>query len=167
MSLAADAREAVRERPFLWWALRAGVVNYTAAAERLDLDGDPDAVATALRRYADELPPVSADARRARVTMQSGVGIVTDDSDGDAEPSTLLTVGGVHIVDDAGSSTAILATGDVDTRALVTVLDRCAAANVGVEAAGVADESLSLVVSRRDGPTAVQLVEAALDAVMG
>jgi len=34
MSLAADTREAVRERPTLYDALRAGVVNYTAAAER-------------------------------------------------------------------------------------------------------------------------------------
>jgi|APHM01.1.fsa_nt_gi hypothetical protein len=55
MSLAAETREAVRERPVLYDALRAGIVNYTAAAERLALNGDREAIATALRRFAESL----------------------------------------------------------------------------------------------------------------
>ena len=55
MSLASETRDAVRARPFLYDALRAGVVNYTAAARELDVDGEVDAVATALRRFAEEL----------------------------------------------------------------------------------------------------------------
>lgn len=86
MSLAAEAREAVREHPFLLSALRAGVVNHRAAAEFLELDGDPDAVATALRRFAETLPEYETESRDARVTMHSGVGVVggrTDPGDGD------------------------------------------------------------------------------------
>src|SRR6056297_2372029 len=55
MSVAAATREAVRDRPALYDALRAGVVNYTAAADALDVDGDREAIATALRRFAAEL----------------------------------------------------------------------------------------------------------------
>jgi hypothetical protein len=44
VTLAAEAREAVRRRPFLYDALGAGVVNYSAAARLLDVDGETDAV---------------------------------------------------------------------------------------------------------------------------
>jgi len=43
MSVAERTRAAVREEPFLHDALRAGVVNYRAAARYLDV-GDEDAV---------------------------------------------------------------------------------------------------------------------------
>ncbi|MFT4958602.1 MAG: hypothetical protein ACI9EZ_001934, partial [Halobacteriales archaeon] len=55
MSLAERTREAARARPFLVEGLRAKVVNYTAAARFLDVDGEVDAVATALRRYGEGL----------------------------------------------------------------------------------------------------------------
>ena len=73
MTVAAEAREAVRERPFLETALRAGVVNYTAAARFLEV-GDEEAVAAALRRYAGELDDYRPPDRRASVSMRSGVG---------------------------------------------------------------------------------------------
>ena len=78
MSLAEDTREAVRRRPFLLAALRAGVVNYTAAARSLadEVKGDPESIATALRRFAGSLPEWETDARNARVSMQSGLGTV-------------------------------------------------------------------------------------------
>ena len=47
-SLAARTREAVRNEPFLHDALRAGVLNYTAVARYLEVDGEHDAIATAL-----------------------------------------------------------------------------------------------------------------------
>ncbi|PSP45784.1 hypothetical protein BRC63_00815 [Halobacteriales archaeon QH_10_70_21] len=68
MTVAADAREAVRDHPFLETALRAGVLNYTAAARFLDV-GDEEAVAAALRRYADELDDHDPPDRRASVSM--------------------------------------------------------------------------------------------------
>lgn len=160
MSLAAEARAAARERPFLLAAMRAGVVNYTAAADRLELDGDREAVATALRRFAEGLPAYETDAREARVTMTRGVGVREA-----ADDEPLLSVGGASVVPDAGDATAVLASGDVDAAALATVLARCLAADVAPVAAGAADGALLVVVGRRDGVDALRVVESALDAV--
>lgn len=166
MSLAADTRDAVSERPFLRAALRAGIVNYTAAADWLVEDaaigGDRDAVATALRRFADDLPTYDTEARRASVSMRSGVGLV--DADSDRGSDGLLRVGDAAVVPD-GSKTAIVATGDVDTQALTQILDRFAGAGIEADAAGVAADWLVVLVRRRDGATAVREVEDALDDV--
>ena len=168
MSLAADAREAVRERPFLRDALRAGVVNHSAAAAWLaadaDLDGDADAVATAIRRFRSELPPYETAARNVSVSMQSGVTIIHD-YDGEEQPTDALLRLGDAALADGGSQTAILATGEVDAAALATILRRLAAADVRPAAAAAVGESLVVAVERRDGPTAVRIVEAALAAV--
>ncbi|WP_117591554.1 DUF7523 family protein [Haloprofundus halophilus] len=165
MSLAADARDAARERPFLLTALRAGVVNYAAAASHLDVDGETDAIATALRRYAEELPPLETEPRDARVTMQSGVGVVDAADAESANGDALLTLGGRAVVAGDGSQTAILATGEVDADALTTVLGRLQTAEIPVDAAATAGGSLLVVVGRRDGVNALQVVEAALEAV--
>ena len=157
MSLAAETRAAVRARPFLNAALRAGVVNFAAAARHVDVAEDTDAVATALRRYAADLPDLETEARRARVSMHGGVETGVEDP--------LLAVGSVGLGEGDGDGTAILATGAVDAAALGHVLGVLAANEVSVEAAGVAGESLVVVVPRRDGPAAVQHVEAALETV--
>jgi hypothetical protein len=159
MSLAARTREAAADRPFLVDALGAGVVNYTAAARFLDVDGDVDAVATALRRFADELPAYETEGRETRVTMQSGLGEVADPDD------ALLVVGDSALAPTGGSLRGVLATGHVDAPALATVLRRLSAANVSVEAAGTAGDALLVVVDSRDGADAVRTVEDALDAV--
>ncbi|WP_224336985.1 DUF7523 family protein [Haloprofundus halobius] len=165
MSLAADAREAARERPFLLTALRASVVNYSAAATHLDIDGDTDAIATALRRYAEELPPLEIETRDTRVTMKSGVG-VADAADAETtDEDALLTLGGSAVVADGGSQTAIVATGEADVDALATVLGRLQASEIPVDAAATAGDSLVVVVGRRDGVNALRVVEAALEAV--
>ncbi|MWV65307.1 hypothetical protein GRS48_10820 [Halorubrum sp. JWXQ-INN 858] len=165
MSLAAAVREAVRERPFVRDALRAGLVNHAAAAEWLaadaGLDGDADAIATALRRFRADLPEYATAGRTATVSMRSGVGVVTAPASAD-EP--LLTVGGTAVVPE-GSRTAIVATGAVDPAALGAALGRLAAVEVAVAAAGVAGDTLLVVVERRDGATAVRTVEAALGSV--
>ncbi|WP_144924731.1 DUF7523 family protein [Halorubrum salsamenti] len=170
MSLAAETREAARERPFVLDALRAGVLNHSAAAawlaDEAGLDGDPDAIATALRRFREELPDYATVDRAASVSMRSGVGVVDGDG-GDVDGSAadpLLRAGGAAVVPE-GRETAILATGAVDAAALASVLRRLAAAEVAVEAAGVAGEALVVVVGRRDGATAVRVVEDALAAV--
>ncbi|MFC5366819.1 DUF7523 family protein [Salinirubrum litoreum] len=163
MSLAGETREAVRARPFLLTALRAGVVNYSAAANLLALDGDPEAVATALRRFAADLPAYDPESRQATVRMRSGVGRVETGSD----PEPLLSVGDVGFSPDVdgGRLTAVVASGAVDTDALATVLSRLSVEDVTVEAAGVGDESLIVVVGRRDGAGAVRVVEDALRSV--
>ncbi len=159
MSLAAETRQAAEEHPFLLAGLRAGVVNFTAAARFLSVDGETDAVATALRRYADELPDYETSARDARVSMQSGVGPVEDPGE------ALLVVGGTMLGPGDGSRTAILATGSVDASALATTLETLAIEEVEVLAAGVGAETMVVVVDRLAGATAVRAVERTLEAV--
>ena len=163
MSTAAATREAVRERPFLLLALRAGVVNYTAAAERLGLDAGNDAVATALRRFAEDLPEFETHETGARVRMESGVGLI--DAGAEAAEDALLSVGGSAVVPDAGSLTAVLATGDVDTAALGAVCGRLDAEAIDAEAAAVGNGTLLVVVDRREGVAALRAVEDALSSV--
>ena len=159
MSLAERTREAVRDRPFLRDGLRAGVVNYTAVARHLNVDGDVDAVATALRRFAEELPAYETDSRSVRVTMESGMGRTEDAAD------ALLVLGDAALASAGGSLTGVLATGDVDARSLSAVLRRLAAAGVDVEAAAVAGDALLVVVEQRAGADAVRTVEDALGEV--
>jgi hypothetical protein len=164
MSLAAETREAVRKRPYLLCALRAGVVNYAAAAESLDVEGDVDSVATALRRYAEDLPDLSTEARDATVRMRSGVGLAGEDVAAADDDDRVLTVGGVEMVAADGPLTALVARGDVDARALSAAVSRLDAEDVVVDAAGVAGDELVVVVPRRQGANALRLVEESLDA---
>ena len=171
MSLAAETRAAVRARPWLLSALRAGVVNYAAAAESLDVDGDREAVATALRRFEADLSPVDAETRDVTVRMRSGVELMHDDADDDAERATaagsdaLLSVRGAKITPTGGGLTAITVDGEVDARALTAVVDRLDAESVVVDAAGVTGDRLVIVVPRSDGAAALRTVEDAVAAV--
>ncbi|SNZ05316.1 hypothetical protein SAMN06269185_0826 [Natronoarchaeum philippinense] len=159
MSLAERTRAAARERPFLLDALRAGVVNYSAAARFLAVDGEDDAVATALRRYADELPAVERTERDARVTMQRRVGLVEA-----PDPDALLRLGDVGVAPD-GQLTAIAAEGDVGAGDLGAVSRRLAAEEIGVEAAAAVDGRLTVVVEGSDAIDALRTVEAAVAAM--
>ena len=192
MTLAADTRAAVRRRPFLHEALRAGVLNYAAAARLLDVEGEQSAVVAALRRYAETLSPYDETARDVRVTMRSGLGErstrndgrddatdgtgnrtepgdasgdSSEESESDPEAEPLLRVGDRGFVPDAGTLTGVLVTGAVDSRVLFHVLGRLTVAGIDPTAAGVAGNALAIVVSRGDGPTAVRVIESALDAV--
>lgn len=154
MSLAERTREAVRARPFLHEALRAGIVNYTAAARYLDV-GEETAVAAALRRYGAELEEVAVREGSVRVTMESGVG--------QTEENPLLRVGETALGIDGGDRSAILARGALSIRDGRQVLGRCETAEVTTVAFGATGETLVLVVERRDGPTALRLVEAVVE----
>ena len=197
MSVAAATREAVRDRPALYDALRAGVVNYTAAADTLDVDGDREAIATALRRFAAELAGDAGSTDRSiTVRLHSDAATVetllsvdgsavggTDSGAGDSEPTTgdrgdSATGDPEPTADDGGASagepggapvvdtpTAVEVTGTVDARLLAAVLDRLRIADVSVGGAGMAGGSLVVVVPRREGPTAVRLIESTADAV--
>ncbi|WP_115865549.1 DUF7523 family protein [Halorussus litoreus] len=166
MTLAEAAREAARRRPALLGALRAGVVNYTAAARSLDeeVDGDTESVATALRRFAESLPDDATESLDARVSMRSGLGEVKRD-EADLERENLLAVGGTVLQPDAGALTGVVARGEADGCALAHVLDRLDVEGIAVRTAGVADGTLVVAVERRDGPDALRVVEDALDAV--
>ncbi len=165
-SFAAATRDAVRARPLLYDALRAEVCNHRAAADRIldDLPGDPDpdTVATALRRFAADAAPADCESRRAPVRVRRGLAPVDD------EP--LLAVGGMTLGEDAAADrTALLATGDVDSRALEVVLAHLRVTGVATTAAGVTAGggagALAVVVSDDDRTAALRAVEDALDAV--
>ncbi|MFB6295544.1 MAG: hypothetical protein ABEH66_01725 [Halobacteriales archaeon] len=153
MSLAAETRDAVRARPFLHDALRAGVLNYAAAARALDVDGDPEAIAAALRRFEDELDESTRDDPGARpvVRMERGLQAVAGEG--------LLGVDGSGYAPGDGAFTGVLATGDVDARSLETALGVLRVRDVPVEAAGVAGDALVVVVERGDGPDALRAIE--------
>lgn len=159
-SLAERARAAVDASPSLRDALRTGVVNYAAAARSLDVDGEEDALATALRRYADELPEYQVRSVRASVSMRSGVGPVDDETNEDP----LFSIDGLQY-GSGGESTALVASGDVDTTALGAVIHRLAVADITPEAAGVAGDTLVVIVERREGARAIRCVEDALEHV--
>ncbi|MFB6250336.1 MAG: hypothetical protein ABEI27_01395 [Halobellus sp.] len=170
MSLAAETRAAVRARPWLLRALRAGAVNYTAAAESLDIGGDVDSIATALRRFEADLDPVEETTRDVTVRMRSGVGLAgVDVADAESTPESasdvLLNVGNSAIVTSDGCLTAIVAEEAVDAEALTAVVGRLRAENVLVDAAGVSGDTLVIVVPRSDGANALRLVESALEMV--
>lgn len=170
MSLAAETRRAADDHPFLVAGLRAGVVNFTAAARFLDVDGETDAVATALRRYADDLPGYDPTARDSRVTMESRIGPVETLED------AVLVVGGTALgrsEKEEGRNgngnqnrTALLATGAVDADALRAALAALSLENIAVHAAGVCDGTMVMVVERLDGANAVRAVERALESVL-
>ena len=165
MSLAAETRRAAEDRPFLVAALRAGVVNYTAAARFLadgedGVDGETDAIATALRRYAEELPAYETESRDVRVRMESGVGVVDD------EREALLSVGDLAVGStDGGDRTAIVATGEVDATALAAAVRALSLEGIEPTAAAVGDDAMVLVVDRLAGANALRAVEDALEAV--
>jgi len=158
MTLAGETRAAVEAHPFLRRALRAGVVNHAAAARFLDVEGDEEAVAAAVRRYAEELPAFETGDARARVSMESGLSATADGED------ALLVVGDEGFAADGGDLTALVAAGDLDTRALAFALERLHAADIRPVAAGVS-ASLAVVVPRRDGADALRHLEDALTAV--
>lgn len=159
MSLAEDTRRAVRERPWLFTALRAGVVNYAAVARSLDVGADADAVATALRRFEERLPPLETEPRDVRVT------IARDVSDAGPLASVLLEASVDGNGPDPDDLAAVSASGSVDATVLEHCLGCLRTAGIEVEAAAVVDERLVIYVPRRSGPDALRAVEAAVAAV--
>lgn len=161
MSLAAETREAVRQRPVLYDALRAGIVNYTAAAETLPVDGDRETIATALRRFAEAESTTTLDSsdddRELTVRMESNTTLPADMSGLLGEAPSAKVAG--DDTEQPNAATAVYATGAVDSKLLARVLDRLRIAEIAVYAAGVAEESMVVVVDRREGATTVQIVE--------
>lgn len=156
MSVAEKTRSAVRQRPFLQAALRAGIVNYAAAARTIDVSDDIDAVATALRRFREQLPEWKTEDREVRVSMRSGLE-PTDDG--------LLVIGDQGFAAGNGELTAIVATGTVDAVALEHVLAVLRTNQINVTAAGVSSESLIVVVDRQRAADALRRIEDALAGV--
>lgn len=156
MSLAAETRDAVRSRPFMYDALRAGVLNYAAAARALDVDGDTEAIAAALARFEGELPEPGPDGRESDPTVRMESGLEKSDRE------ALFHLAGTGYASGGGPFVAVLATRDVGARALETALGVLRTAELPVEAAGIAGGALLVVVERGDGPDALRTIEDAL-----
>ena len=175
MSLAAETREPVRARPAPYAVPRPRVVNYTAAAETLAIDGDCEAIATALRRFAESLPSpenTTSETTDSPVTVRMESGI-----DCDSVADALLAVDGVKFDADTAdtqsaaanehsSLTAIHATGAVDSDMLATVLDRLRIADITTQAAGIRNNSLVVVVPRSSGSQTLRAVEAVVSSTV-
>ena len=152
MTIAEVTREATRRHPWLIEALRAGVVNFAAAARFLDV-GDDEAVAAALRRFADDLPALDVDRPNVRIRMRRDVDradLAADDllpatsADGEGEPSSL---------------TALIVRGDVAPGHVAVVLTRLEQAGIHVSAVAAADSRATIAVPRADGARALRMVE--------
>lgn len=152
MSIAAATRSAVDREPFLRLAIRAGVVNYSAAARYLDV-GDHDAVAAALRRLADELPPLEGTDPDRRIRVRRGARLVEDD------PDALLRVGDVGVAIDDGELAAILVAGELSAAVVGGVLTALAEGGIDVRGAGWAGDQLVIVVPSDDRVDALRMVE--------
>jgi len=151
-SIADRTRCALKAQPFVYEALQAGVLNYRAAARTLDVTGDTDAIATALRRYGEDLPRESPPG--VTVRMRRNVSIGTDAAD-----PGLLTVGSTTVQDDgAGDATALLLRG-ANARTLARATLRLALEDIMLLAAGVAEDTAILVVPADAGTTALRAVE--------
>lgn len=154
MSLAEETRRAVRSYPFLYEALRAGVLNYTATARFLDL-GEVETVTAALRRYGEELDTEKQEiVTDVQVRMQSGLECQSDSG------NALLSVGDrAYGPASGGSLTGIIVSGDLTQSVLAEVLDQCRIKEITIESAAVCEETLVAVTDQRDGPTVLRIVE--------
>lgn len=153
MSTAARTRDAITAYPFLLMALRAGVLNYTAAARFLGVE-DVDAGAAALRRLAEDLPALETISPTLRVRMESGMGPVEDPSE------AKLVVGDTAIGSAVGDWTAVVAEGEVELVHVSQVLARIAHENVDPIAASFASDCLVVVTDRSDAHRVIQAIEA-------
>ncbi|MFB6113179.1 MAG: hypothetical protein ABEJ58_03630 [Halodesulfurarchaeum sp.] len=158
-SLAAVTRDAVDQQPFLRRALRAGVLNVAATARYLDVDGDPDSIATAIRRYGEELPPLGGTDRNVRVTMTRLENDLPVHIDGETFADGTRERRKLESETDTNDAAAIQATGEVGPRFLGTVLHRLATEDVPVIETAMQESILVVVVPRRHGATTVRVLE--------
>ena len=147
-SIAEATRRAVDSTPFLRDALRAGVLNYTAAARQLDVPGETEAVASALRRYAAELPPPETPDGAVRVRMERGV-----------DPERLTVDGNAA----SGDLTAVVLSGAVSARLFGRVLSAFDGTDLAVEGAGFVGDSALVLVPRGEGSGALRTAEAVVE----
>lgn len=155
MSIAERTRTAAQRHPFLIEALRSGVLNYTAAARFLDI-GETDAVAAALRRYAEDLPAASHSDADIKLRMITGVGKTDDTND------SLLVIDGESFATGIGELTAIVADGPIPMRGYVRALWRLEESSIPIRASGTSEQGLIVVTDRNGGPNALRIVEESL-----
>ena len=138
MSLAAITRRAVRKTPYLYDALRAGIVNYSAAARMLNLEGQDAAISVSLQRLSKELPPLEVASIDANITISS---------------------------DETKQRAKIVIEGPVDAKALSHLILVCHMNEIRIIEASVVMGEIDIVVEWKDGPNSLRLIERALESI--
>ncbi|MFL2520896.1 MAG: hypothetical protein ACJ0QU_00715 [Halobacteriales archaeon] len=138
MSLAAITRRAVRKTPYLYDALRAGIVNYSAAARMLNLEGQDAAISVSLQRLSKELPPLEMASIDANITISS---------------------------DETKQRAKIVIEGPVDAKALSHLILVCHMNEIRIIEASVVMGEIDIVVEWKDGPNSLRLIERALESI--
>ena len=138
MSLAAITRRAVRKTPYLYDALRAGIVNYSAAARMLNLEGQDAAISVSLQRLSKELPPLEMASIDASITISS---------------------------DETKQRAKIVIEGPVDAKALSHLILVCHMNEIRIIEASVVMGEIDIVVEWKDGPNSLRLIERALESI--
>lgn len=173
MSLAAETRAAARAHPWLVTALRADIINYRAAASFLDLEGDIDSVARALRRFGDSLNNFTTVGESdIPIRMHHGVDIVSDTHDmvqnqGEASVDILLRLNNEFIITADGQLSAIIVdtVPDMTISGFTTAIERIQMEDINIKAAGTLQDMFIVIVPRRKGASALRSVEAALTVI--
>lgn len=148
MSLAEQTRQAVDRDPVLYAALERGLVNYTAAANALDISGSQTAVVDALRRYAQTIEATATKRPRIRVS-RSG------------ELPTAATAAGIDptTVTDAD---AVVVLSNCTWPQLAVGLCGLEIAGISVTRVAAADTTAVLVVPQTAAAAAVRVLEETL-----
>lgn len=142
MSTAAAARRAIRAHPFLLAALRAGVLNYSAAARFLELD-DVEAGAAALRRLGNEETEVGPREPELRIRIERDVPAALADS----------------LESDQADLRAIVATGSIASMTVARIVARFDDADVDLLGMTWTPDRLTIAVASSSTATALRCVE--------
>jgi|TARA_Y100000817_G_scaffold307468_1_gene293978 hypothetical protein len=138
MSLAAITRREVRKTPYLYDAIRAGIVNYSAAARMLDLEGQDTAVSVSLQRLNKELPPLEMARIDANITISS---------------------------DEINQQVKIVVEGPVDAKILSHFILVCHMNEIQIIEASISMGEIQIVVEWKEGPNALRIIERALESI--
>ena len=138
MSLAAITRREVRKTPYLYDAIRAGIVNYSAAARMLDLEGQDAGVSASLQRLSKELRPLEMVRIDANITISS---------------------------DETKQQAKVAVEGPVDAKILSHLILVCHMNGICIIEASILMGEIEIVVEWKDGPNSLRLIERALESI--
>ncbi len=144
MSLASRTRETVKKYPCIHEALRAGVINYSAAARYLPISGDTEAIASALRRYGEQLDNQTDQYFDLSITMHTSYPLQLTDL-----PPTI----------EKDSVTWLCVSGDITPIVVGSLLLGCKSHEIPVHAVSANERTAVICVPRTSGATALRCIE--------
>ncbi len=133
------------------------MVNYRAVARAIDVSGDVDAVATAIRRYAEELAPVAEDSDPPTIRIERPVRITTA-----PDATGLLSVGDTTVQSgtDGAAAALLVSRGHAyPPRQLAADILALETNDLTPQAVGLGQTTAVIVVAQTDGPDAIRVLE--------